>query len=79
MRYGTSPVEPVGKTNPKHHLTRREAASYLRLSPRTLEGWAVNGTGPRMFRAGGRVLYRLDDLEKFVEAGEVRYPDGEAA
>jgi hypothetical protein len=49
------------------HLSQRDLAGRLRISPRTLEGWRWRGTGPRFVKAGGRVLYRLEDVEAFEE------------
>jgi len=50
------------------YLTQREAADYLRLSPRTLERFRVSGSGPRFTKAGRRVLYRIDELDKWTAA-----------
>lgn len=47
-------------------FTRREAATYLRRSVRTLELWAQNGSGPQFFMVNGRALYRLSDLRAAV-------------
>jgi hypothetical protein len=48
-------------------LTTLEAATYLRLSPRTLEDMRVTGAGPRYYKLGpgkrSKVVYRKDDLE----------------
>lgn len=44
-----------------------EAAAFLRRSKRTLETWRVKGGGPRYVKAGGRALYRVEDLLAFVE------------
>jgi hypothetical protein len=52
-----------------------EAAEYLRCSPRTLEGFRVDGTGPAYSKLGpGRrapVLYRLGDLKAYVKRHRV--------
>lgn len=52
-------------------LTSVEAAEYLRLSPRTLEGMRVDGTGPRYFKVGpgkrSKVVYRVSDLETWLQ------------
>jgi Helix-turn-helix domain len=53
------------------HFSQRDLAYRLKLSPRTLEGWRWRGTGPRFVKAGGRVLYRLEDVEAF-EATQLR-------
>ncbi|MGA4191071.1 helix-turn-helix transcriptional regulator [Ralstonia nicotianae] len=34
-----------------------------RISPRTLANWRYLGNGPRFVRIGGRIAYRLEDLE----------------
>ncbi|HNU82688.1 MAG TPA: helix-turn-helix domain-containing protein [Thermoanaerobaculia bacterium] len=52
-------------------LTTREAAEYLRLAPRTLERWRIQGIGPRFFKVGGRrVVYSVEELRQFLAAGE---------
>lgn len=52
-------------------LTSVEAADYLRLSSRTLEGMRVDGTGPRYFKVGpgrrAKVVYRISDLESWLQ------------
>jgi hypothetical protein len=50
------------------YLTNREAAAFLRLSPRTLEKRRVHGGGPRFRKFGRRVLYAIDDLEAWANA-----------
>ncbi len=51
-------------------LTTVEAAAYLRLSPRTLERFRVEGTGPKFLKAGAgkraRVLYEPGELHKWL-------------
>jgi hypothetical protein len=47
--------------------SNEEAARFLRLSPRTLEKYRVIGGGPPFRKFGRRVLYALDDLEKWAE------------
>ena len=53
-------------------LTTAEAAEVLRLSPKTLERFRVEGTGPRYHEAGpgkrARVLYRQSDLVERVSS-----------
>ena len=45
-----------------------DAADYLGLSPRTLQGLRVKGGGPDYVKIGSRaVRYRLSDLDEFVE------------
>ncbi|MBU3994118.1 helix-turn-helix domain-containing protein [Brevundimonas diminuta] len=50
------------------YLRTAEAAALLRLSPRTLEKYRVHGTGPAYRKAGGTVLYVVDELISWVES-----------
>ncbi|MOA45317.1 Helix-turn-helix domain protein [compost metagenome] len=50
------------------YLTNSEAATFLRLSPRTLEKQRVIGGGPRFHKFGRRVMYALADLEAWASA-----------
>ena len=47
------------------HLTQSELAQRWRISPRTLERWRWLGEGPQYLKIGGRVIYRLEDVETF--------------
>jgi hypothetical protein len=38
------------------------------MSTRTLEQWRWKGIGPRYLKIGGRVLYRLEDIEAYEAA-----------
>jgi hypothetical protein len=59
-------------------LTVDETAEYLGISPKTLR----NGLGPRAakpfpvrpVRVGGRVLFRREDLDRYVDALPVGAP-----
>lgn len=50
-------------------LTQRELSRRWRLSPRTLEGWRLKGVGPTYVRIGSRVIYPLEGVRKFEQAG----------
>jgi hypothetical protein len=47
------------------HFNQVELSRRWRLSPRTLERWRFKGTGPHYLKVGGRVVYRLVDVEAF--------------
>jgi hypothetical protein len=49
------------------HLSQVELAARWNLSPRTLERWRWRGEGPRFLKLGGRVAYRLSDIELFEQ------------
>ncbi len=44
-----------------------QAGDYIRLSPRTLEKYRVQGGGPVFFKLGRRVLYKVEDLDRWAE------------
>ncbi|MBI1208515.1 MAG: helix-turn-helix domain-containing protein [Azospirillum sp.] len=50
-------------------LTTKAAGEHLSLSPRTLEKHRVTGTGPRYRKHGGKVVYRLEDLDDWSARG----------
>ena len=52
---------------PPRYLRTPEAARFLGLSGRTLEKHRTYGTGPRYAKLGGRVVYRIDDLQAWVD------------
>ena len=47
------------------HFNQAELAFRWRISPRTLERWRWSKTGPVYLKIGGRVIYRLEDIEAF--------------
>ena len=53
------------------HLSQIELAARWTLSPRTLERWRSTGEGPQFLKLGGRVVYRLEDVEAY-EAEQIR-------
>ncbi len=57
----------IGRAQARY-LTSEEAATLLRLSPRTLEKLRVIGGGPRFRKFGRRVLYAVEDLEAWANA-----------
>ena len=55
------------------HLNQIELAARWNISHRTLERWRWRwtGEGPQFIKIGGRVVYRLEDVEAF-EADQIR-------
>lgn len=47
------------------HFHQVDLARRWKLSPRTLERWRWTGEGPQFVKLGGRVVYRLQDIEAF--------------
>ncbi|MBS6364029.1 MAG: helix-turn-helix domain-containing protein [Actinomycetaceae bacterium] len=55
-------------------LSADEAAQALGVNTKTLANWRSRGLGPRFVRtgdAGSRVLYRVRDIEQWLDAHEV--------
>lgn len=54
----------------RRYLSVRELVDRYegRVSTRTLRRWRAVGAGPSWFRLGGRILYPLDDLERWEQA-----------
>lgn len=48
-------------------LSTPEAATYIGLKAPTLAGWRCKGYGPPFVKLGGKVGYRVRDLEKWLE------------
>lgn len=57
------------RMTPDERMTRSDAAKFIGVGSRTLANWKSKGRGPRQTKIGGRVFYRLTDLEVFI-AGE---------
>lgn len=47
------------------HLNQVDLSRRWKVSPRTLERWRWAGCGPRYIKIGGRVVYRLEDIEAY--------------
>jgi hypothetical protein len=56
---------------PIKHLNQVELSRRWSISPRTLERWRWLGQGPSYLKIGGRVVYRLEEIEAF-EAQHMR-------
>ena len=54
---------------PPRFLRTHEAARFLGLSGRTLEKHRTFGTGPTYRKIGGRIVYRVEDLQRWADLG----------
>ena len=54
------------------YLTRCEAAEYTRTPLATLETMATRGGGPPFLKRGRRVLYRKEDLDRWLWSSGLR-------
>ena len=49
-------------------MNQLELAVRWKISHRTLERWRWTGEGPKFLKVGGRVVYRLADIEEYEQA-----------
>lgn len=49
------------------NLTPEETADRLRMNVRTLANWRIKGYGPKFIKNGSRVLYPVNEVEKWEE------------
>lgn len=63
---------------PIKHLNQCELATRWTISHRTLERWRWTGEGPRYLKVGGRVVYRVEDVEAY-EAAQLRKSTAESS
>jgi hypothetical protein len=60
------------------HLNQIDLSRRWSLSPRSLERWRWKKQGPPFLKVGGRVIYRLADVEEFEAAHMRGVPAGSA-
>lgn len=65
----TSSPAPTSSAKLLRHI---EAASFLRLAPRTLARHRADGTGPVFIRIGHRIVYSPDDLMEWAQSHRYR-------
>lgn len=59
-------------------VSREEAAQYLGVTTGTLAAWACNGRYDLPYvKIGSRCMYRVHDLDAFIEARTVRHEHGD--
>jgi len=69
FRSGHRSPKPLRRNNMRiSHFNQAELAFRWRISPRTLERWRCSKTGPIFLKIGGRVIYRVEDIEAFEKA-----------
>jgi len=55
------------ETTPQRLLSTKEAVDYFdgKIKRQTLNNWRTQGRGPKFLRIGGKVLYPIDELDRF--------------
>jgi len=69
IRPPAPPPHGVAADRTVRHFNQVDLARRWNVSPRTLERWRWLKQGPQYLRVGGRVLYRLEDIEAFEAEG----------
>lgn len=58
----TNPGQSVQQVR---HLTQGELAKRWNKAEATIERYRAIGSGPRFLKIGGKVLYRIEDIQEF--------------
>jgi hypothetical protein len=71
-------LSPESTSAPKTRLAQNDLSTRWGISSKTLERWRVLGIGPCFLKLGGKVVYRLEDVEAY-ERHSLRQSTSEAA
>jgi hypothetical protein len=80
MALSSIPVKAPAQANtdrPIRHLNQIDLSRRWSISPRTLERWRWLEAGPQYLKIGGRVVYRLEDVESFEAAQTKNVSEGQ--
>ena len=58
----------------EHLMSEKEAGGFLGWRPATMRLNRRRGRGPAFYRVGKKILYRKEDLEKFLQSRRVEQP-----
>jgi predicted site-specific integrase-resolvase len=61
-------MEQTEKNPLSDYLTREEAAEALQIHPFTLKRWRMRGYGPQGVKVGGRLRYRMSDIQSWLDS-----------
>lgn len=50
------------------YLSREDAAKMLQVHPFTLKRWRMRGYGPPGVKVGGRLRYRMSDIQSWLQS-----------
>lgn len=62
MSASTALISPIAAL-----LAEQEAADLLHAKKQTMRAWRVRRKGPPFYKLNGRILYKREDLEKWIE------------
>lgn len=55
---------------PDGRVTRRDSATYLGVSQKTLAMWQTQGKGPASILVGGRRFSYIEELDRYIAEGD---------
>lgn len=58
---------------PTDRIDRQAAAEYLGLAYNTLQQWASEHKGPPFYKPGKKCMYKVADLDAFLESRRVSF------
>jgi len=67
MTTSTASFKPTDK------LERRDAAEYIGVAYNTLQQWASDRIGPPFYKPGKKCLYKIADLDAFLESRRISF------
>ncbi|MCD0280470.1 helix-turn-helix domain-containing protein [Xanthomonas melonis] len=59
----------------RERMSVPDAARYMGMSKSTMDKMRHEGRGPRYLKIGGRIFYRVSDLDAYLEAAVVETTD----
>lgn len=64
----TTSATPIDRSTARRRLwTPEELAEYLGVTLHCIYSWSSRGGGPRVLRVGGRLRYRPDDVDAWLD------------
>jgi Helix-turn-helix domain len=70
------PKDKIEGTTKKHstklYLKASEVEKIYGFNSRTLANWRSQGIGPKYYKVGGAVRYKVEDLDQFFETRKIR-------
>lgn len=63
---GIEKVQPLLLKSANEYLSKDEVSIRFGISKRMLDEWRRKGTGPTYYEKGSLLLYRVDDVVKFL-------------
>jgi excisionase family DNA binding protein len=65
---GTGAPRATSVAPPDPLLTAEECAAYLKIPLQTIYDWRYRGIGPRAYKIGRYLRFRLSDVDAWIDA-----------